>query len=90
MILEADIRDLNVKTRKFRNAGKTIGIVERTDGKSIPISITRSQVDKYLGRFGLNENMVIKLNGEEIKTTIIKVDRDVLLHYAHHIQLKEV
>ena len=90
MILEADIRDLNVKTRKFRNLGKTIGIVERRDGKSIPISMTRSQVDKYLGRFGLNENMVIKLNGEEIKTTIIKVDRDVLLHYAHHIQLKEI
>ncbi len=90
MIVEANVRDVKIKTRKFRNQGKTVGLIKRTNGESIPVSMTRSEVDKYLGRFGDHSNMTINLAGEDIKASIVKIERDVVLHYAHHIELKEI
>lgn len=90
MVIEANVRDLKTKNRKFRNDGKTIGIVQRVNGESIPVSMTRSKLMTYLGRNeGANE-LMISLNGEHIRTSIERIERDVVLHFAHHIQLKEI
>lgn len=90
MVLEANVRDLKVKSRKFRNAGETIGIIKRTNGESIPVSMTRSKLQTYLGRYGQFSGLTVELNGEQIKTSIESVERDVVLHFPHHIQLKEI
>lgn len=90
MVLEANIRDAKIKTRKFKNQGKTVGVIKRINGEDIPVSMTRSEVDKYLGRFGDHSSMTINLAGEDIKTSIVKIDRHAVLHYAHHIEFKEI
>ena len=90
MVIEANVRDLKTKNRKFRNDGKTNGNVQRVNGESIPVSMTRSKLMTYLGRNeGANE-LMISLNGEHIRTSIEHIERDVVLHFAHHIQLKEI
>lgn len=90
MVIEAKVRDLKIKNRKFRNDGKTIGVVRRINGESIPFSMTRSELMTYLGRYGNNNRLTINLNGEHIKTSIEHIERDVVLHFAHHIQLNEI
>lgn len=90
MVLEANVRDLKIKNRKFRNDGLTIGVVKRINGETIPVSLTRSKLMTYLGRCGNNNGLTINLNGEHIKTTIEHIEKDVVLHFAHHIQLKEI
>ncbi|MDU4890307.1 MAG: hypothetical protein E6344_11190 [Clostridium sp.] len=90
MVIEANVRDLNTKNRKFRNDGKTIGIVKRINGESIPVSMTRSKLMTYLGRNSNTNELMISLNGEHIRTSIEHIERDVVLHFAHHIQLKEI
>lgn len=89
MILEANVRDLKIKNRKFKNDGLTIGSVKRINGEIIPISMTRSKLMTYLGRFGKDDGLKISLNGEHIDTTIEHIERDVVLHFVHHIQLQE-
>lgn len=90
MVIEANVRDLKTKNRKFRNDGKTIGIVQRVNGESIPVSMTRSKLMTYLGRNEGTNELMISLNGEHIRTSIEHIERDVVLHFAHHIQLKEI
>lgn len=90
MVIEANIRDLKIKNRKFRNDGKTIGVVKRINGETIPVSMPRSKLMTYLGRYGNNNGLIINLNGEQIKTSIEHIERDVVLHFAHHIQLNEI
>lgn len=90
MIINAEIRNLKVKGKKFRNNGRTIGIVERTSGESIPISFKRSDIEKYLGRYGKEEIISLSLSNEVIKTKIVEIQRNVIFHYPHHIEFREV
>ena len=90
MVIEVKVRDLKVKNRKFRNNGETIGVIKRSSGEIILVSMTRSELMTYLGRYGINSKLTISLNGEHIKTSIEHIQRDVVLHFAHHIQLREI
>ncbi len=39
MIIDASLRDLKIKGRKFRNEGRTVGMILRSNGDTLPISI---------------------------------------------------
>lgn len=90
MIIDANLRDLKIKGRKFRNEGRTMGIIIRSNGESLPISLKRSDIDKFLKKYGDHSNVTLSIAGENINTSIVEVQRDVVLHYAHNVQFKEV
>ncbi len=90
MIIDANLRDLKIKGKKFINEGKTIGVILRSNGETLPISVKRSDMDKFLKKYGDHSNAILSINGENIKTSIVEVQRDVVLHYAHNVQFKEV
>lgn len=90
MIIDASLRDLKIKGRKFRNEGRTMGIIIRSNGESLPISLKHSDIDKFLKRYGDHSNVILSIAGENINTSIVEVQRNVVLHYAHNVQFKEV
>lgn len=89
MIINGEVRDLKLKGKKFRNEGKAIGIIERLTGESLPISFRRSEMEKYLGRYG-NKDITLNINGEKINARFIEVQKNVLFHFPHHIEFKEI
>ncbi|GAA0776333.1 hypothetical protein [Clostridium subterminale] len=90
MIIDASLRDLKIKGRKFRNEGRTMGIILKSNGDILPISIKRSDMDKFLKRYGDHSEVTLSVDGENINTSVIEVQRDLVLHYAHNIQFKEI
>jgi len=90
MIIDANLRDLKIKGRKFRNEGRTMGIIIRSNGETLPISVKRSDIDKFLKRYGDHSVVTLSIDGENITTSIVEVQRDVILHYAHNVQFKEI
>lgn len=90
MIIDASLRDLKIKGRKFRNEGRTMGIITRSNGEILPISIKRSDMDKFLRRHGDHSYVTLSVDGKNINTSIVEVQRDIVFHYAHNIQFKEV
>ncbi|WP_242844074.1 hypothetical protein [Clostridium sulfidigenes] len=90
MIIDASLRDLKIKGRKFRNEGRTVGMILRSNGDTLPISIKRSDMDKFLKRYGDHSDVTLRVDGENINSSIIEVQRDLLLHYAHNVQFKEI
>jgi ribosomal protein L25 (general stress protein Ctc) len=90
MIIDANLRDLKIKGKKFINEGKTIGVILRSNGETLPISVKRSDMDKFLKKYGDHSNVILSINGENINTSIAEVQRDIVLHYAHNVQFKEI
>ncbi|MEG2288851.1 MAG: hypothetical protein RR891_10960 [Clostridium sp.] len=90
MIIEASIRDLKIKGRTFRNAGRTIGIIFKNNGEGLPISVKCSDIETFLKRFGDHSNITLNINGEKLNTSILKVERDAVLHHPHNIEFKEL
>lgn len=90
MIIDANLRDLKIKGKKFINEGKTIGVIIRSNGEPLPISVKRSDMDKFLKKYGDHSNVILSINGENINTSIAEVQRDAVLHYAHNVQFKEI
>ena len=90
MIINGAVRDLKVKGRKFKNEGRSVGIIERNDGERIPISLKRSDVEKHLSRHGDHSNITLNIDGEEINTIVVSVQRDVVFHFPHSIEFKEL
>ncbi|MDZ5252987.1 hypothetical protein [Clostridium sp. LIBA-8841] len=89
-MLQANKRDVRVKCRKFRNAGKATGVINRKNGENISVSLKISDLDKFLAKYGDHSNVDINLEGEIIKTSIIEVQRDLLIHNAININLREI
>lgn len=89
MLIKASKRDSSIKTRKFKNQGMSIGIIKRKDGSNLPISLKRSDVERYLRNFRGNEELNLDLDGEEIWVKILNIQRDIIRHYPHHIELVE-
>ncbi|MEG1255909.1 hypothetical protein [Clostridium sp.] len=90
MIIEASVRDLKVKGRKFRNEGRSIGIIVRNNGERLPISVKRSDIETFLKRFGDRSTVTLNVDGNSIDTSIVSIDKDVIFHYPHNIEFKEV
>lgn len=90
MILEANLRDVKQKCRKFRNSGIITGVIKRKNGEDIAIALKGSDVDKYLKRMGDHSNLCLNLEGEVINTLITNVQRDVIIHKAINLDLKEI
>ncbi|WP_300259302.1 hypothetical protein [Clostridium sp.] len=88
-MLEANKRDAKIKCRKIRNNGKATGVINRKNGDNISISIKLSDLDKFLTNYGDHSDLDINLDGEVIKTSIIEVQRDLLVHNAININLRE-
>lgn len=88
-MLEANKRDAKIKCRKIRNNGKATGVINRKNGDNISISIKLSDLDKFLTKYGDYSDLDINLDGEVIKTSIIEVQRDLLVHNAININLRE-
>ncbi|WP_346938563.1 hypothetical protein [uncultured Clostridium sp.] len=83
MIIDASLRDLKIK-------GRTMGIILKSNGDILPISIKRSDMDKFLKRYGDHSDVTLSVDGENINTSVIEVQRDLVLHYAHNVQFKEI
>lgn len=89
-MLQVNKRDVNVKCRKFRNSGEATGVINRKNGENISISLKISDLDKFLAKNGDHSNLVVDLEGEIIKTFITEVQRDLLIHNAININLREL
>ncbi|ELC8441936.1 hypothetical protein QYB59_000944 [Clostridium perfringens] len=89
-MLQANKRDVRVKCRKFRNAGEATGVINRKNGENVSISLKISDLDKFLAKYGDHSNIDINLENEIIKTSIIEVQRDLLIHNAININLREI
>lgn len=89
-MLSANLRDIKVKCRKFRNAGYATGVINRNNGENVAISIKISDLDKFLAHNVDRCNVDINLDKEVIKTSIIEVQRDMIFHNAININLKEI
>ena len=85
-MLNANKRDVKIKCRKFRNNGKA----NRKNGDNISISVKISDLDKFLAKHGDHSDLEINLEGEVINTSIIEVQRDLLVHNAININLREI
>lgn len=90
MIIDAMERDVKVKCRKFKNAGRSIGTVEKNDGTQIPISFKRSDIIKVIRQFGEEGKVTLNLEGKEIKVQMTSVYRDLVQLFPHHIEFKEI
>lgn len=89
MKLDAVKRDLNVKGRKFKNEKMTIGIIKRKDGGQLPIALKRNAMERFLKLYGDNGNALIKVEDQVIDATVIRVERDVIFHFPHHVEFIE-
>lgn len=89
-MLDAFIRDTKIKPKKIRREGYATGTLSRKNGDILTISLVGRKVDSYLSQYGDHSSMDINLLGEEIKTNIINVYRDVLMHNTIDIDLKEI
>ena len=89
-MLNANKRDVKIKCRKFRNNGKATGVINRKNGDNISISVKISDLDKLLAKHGDHSDLEINLDGEVINTSIIEVQRDLLVHNAININLREI
>ncbi|MGG5462671.1 hypothetical protein [Clostridium sp. B9] len=89
-MLEAKLRDVKVKCRKFRNSGYATGVINRKNGDNVCISLKISDLDKFLVDNGDHSNLDVKLGEELINTSIIEVQRDLLVHNAININLREL
>ena len=89
-MLNANKRDVKIKCRKFRNNRKATGVINRKNGDNISISVKISDLDKFLAKYGDHSELEINLDGEVINTSIIEVQRDLLVHNAININLREI
>ena len=89
-MLNANKRDVKIKCRKFRTNGKATGVINRKNGDNISISVKISDLDKFLAKYGDHSDLEINLEGEVINTSIIEVQRDLLVHNAININLREI
>ena len=88
-LLKVDIRDIKVKCKKLRKKGIISGTLRRTNGEIVPISLKGSDVDKHILNNGLNKEIFIIFNNEEIRTKIYKLQRNLLVHNVINIDLLE-
>ena len=89
-MLNANIRDVKIKCRKFRNRGYATGMINRKNGDNVAISLKISDLDKFLAKNGDYCEVDINLENEIIKTSITEVQRDVIVHNAINIDLREI
>ena len=89
-MLNANKRDVKIKCRKFRNNRKATGVINRKNGDNISISVKISDLDKFLAKHVDHSDLEINLEGEVIKTSIIEVQRDLLVHNAINVNLREI
>ncbi|WP_300351300.1 hypothetical protein [Clostridium sp.] len=89
-MLSANLRDVKIKCRKFRNAGYATGMINRKNGENIAISIKISEVDKFLAKNGEYCEIDINLENEIIKTSITEVQRHNIVHNVINIDLREI
>ena len=88
-VLKVDIRDIKVKCKKLRKKGIISGTLKRSNGEIIPISLKGSSVDKHILNNGLNNEVLIIFNNEEINTKIDRLQRNLLIHNVINIDLLE-
>ncbi|SHE80261.1 hypothetical protein [Clostridium fallax] len=88
--LDAKLRDLKIKTRKFRNKGLCTGMVRRLDGNFTPIYLKGNEVDKFLRRNGDYAKLIINVEGTNINTKIVEVQRHIINHNAINLDFHEI
>mgnify|MGYP003547691780 CR=1 FL=1 len=69
-MLEAKVRDVNKKGKTLRNSGLVTGTVKRKNGEIIPISMIGFKLETYIKRNGLNTNIPLTFDNEELKVRI--------------------
>lgn len=88
-MIKITLRDVNIKCKKLRREGIITGTLKRLNGEIIPISLKGSKIDCYILNNGLNKELKVSLNGEEIKTKIYRVQKNLLIHNVDNIELLE-
>ena len=89
-MLEAKVRDVNKKGKTLRNSGLVTGTVKRKSGEIIPISMIGFKLETYIKRNGLNTNIPLTFDNEELKVRIDRLQRNVLSHNIINIDTFEV
>lgn len=89
-MLEAKLRDSNLKGRKFRNEGMAIGTIRRLNGDIIPVSLLSRKIDKYFSANQGVSHVDVNFEGEIIKAKVIASEKHVLLHNTINIDFQEL
>jgi ribosomal protein L25 (general stress protein Ctc) len=88
--LEAKVRDLRLKPRKFRNKDLATGMLKNINGDNIPICFKENELDKFITKYGEHTEFQLNLEGMEINVKVVEVLRHVLNHNVINLDLVEI
>lgn len=88
-MIKVNRRDPKIKCKKLRREGIITGTLKRCNGDIIPISVKGSSIDTYVNSNGLNHELIILFEGSEIKTSIYRVQKNLIMHNVDNIDLLE-
>ncbi|MGL5575124.1 MAG: hypothetical protein ACRDCW_06185 [Sarcina sp.] len=87
--MKLELRDASIKCKKLRRNNIATGSL-RKNGKVIPVSIKGSDIDKYAKKYGVEKNITLEFEGNEIEVKVLNVERHMLDHNITNIDFETV
>ncbi|MGL4452525.1 MAG: hypothetical protein ACRCTZ_15275 [Sarcina sp.] len=87
--MKLELRDASIKCKKLRRNNIATGSL-RKNGKVIPVSIKGSDIDKYAKKYGVEKNITLEFEGNEIEVKVVNVERHMLDHNITNIDFETV
>lgn len=89
MKLELGLRDVSIKCKKLRRNNNATGTL-RKNGEIIPILVKGSDVDKYVKRYGVYNDITVSFDGCELVVKAINVEKHNIDHNITNIDFEVV
>lgn len=88
-MIQINRRNSSGKCKKLRRQGLITGTLRRCNGEIISISVKGNSIDTFVNKNGLNAELVVLFENNEIKTRIYRVQRNLMFHNIDNIDLIE-
>ena len=88
--LDANVRNLKLKAKKFRIQGFATGMLKRNTGEFIPLYLRGNEVDKFLKKHGDRAEVELHIGDLKLSTKIVEVHRNLLNHNAINVDFHEI
>lgn len=87
--MKLELRDVNINCKRLRKNNLATGSL-RKDGEVIPVSIKGSDIDKYAKKYGVEKNITLEFEGNEIEVKVINVEKDMIAHNIINIDFETI